>query len=31
LRMQPTQVRLRLLKQSGRSSMFLAVERRCQT
>jgi photoactive yellow protein len=31
LRMQPTKVRLRLLKRTGRSSMFLAVERRCQT
>jgi photoactive yellow protein len=31
LRMQPTKVRLRLLKQTGRSNMFLAVERRCQT
>jgi photoactive yellow protein len=28
LHMQPTKVRLRLLKQTGRSHMFLAVERR---
>lgn len=28
LRMQPTRVRLRLLKEIGRSNMFLAVERR---
>jgi photoactive yellow protein len=28
LRMQPTKVRLRLLKQTGRSRMFLAVDRR---
>jgi photoactive yellow protein len=28
LRMQPTKVRLRLLKQTGRPRMFLAVERR---
>jgi photoactive yellow protein len=28
LRMQPTRVRLRLLKQTGRSRMFLAVDRR---
>jgi photoactive yellow protein len=27
LRMQPTKVRLRLLKEAGRSQMFLAVER----
>jgi hypothetical protein len=28
LRMQATRVRLRLLKEIGRSNMFLAVERR---
>ena len=30
LRMQPTKVRLRLMKQAGHSTMFLAVERRSE-